>query len=341
MSRSLALLAAPGRRRWLQAAAASIAGGLVGDLVAGEVAPAAPPGAASAPAAGTPLDDLMPAFWHAYDASRALPIDGRAQRLADAFFTPAQALYRQAGARVPDAGAVAPWLPKFDPLAPAARAVSAVLAAELQSNAEKFRSALPDFDPAVSPVFALPSLFAFDAHLEPGGATLPLFFGPDGIVRYHGAQPDLRVLFAHEIYHCYQAQRNPSLSLAARPTVYGNLWIEGVATWASAKLNPDASLLHVLLDDEALLRDGPRTARRVAAALLARLDATDDAALESFFSFGSPSLDWPARAGYYVGYLAAHRIGATLTLREMAALPTPQVRERLLPALQAIRDGDG
>jgi len=336
---------AAGRRRWMKAAAGWLAGGfgaLGCDLAqaAGSASPMAT-APSSAPATPVALDDRMPAFWRAYDASLALPPQERAQRLVREFFSPAQALYARAGSKAPDAAAAGRWLARFDPIAPDVRAVSARVTTELPANLDRFRAALPDFDPAVSPIAVLPSLFAFDAHLEPGGATLPLFFGPDGIVRYHGTRADLDVLFSHEIFHCYQAQRNPALMLASNPPVYGNLWIEGVATWASGQLNPGASLLHVLLDDEALFRDGPRTAPRVAAAMLARLDATDDATLAGFFGAGQTGLEWPSRAGYYVGYLAARRIGAELSMREMAALPMARIRERVVPVLQDLRDGSG
>ena len=64
-----------------------------------------------------------------------------------------------------------------------------------------------------------------------------------------------------------------------------------------------------MLDDEAPLRDGPAAAPRIAAALLAALDATDAATVESFVSMGWHGDAWPRRGGYYVGYLAARRLG--------------------------------
>jgi hypothetical protein len=143
------------------------------------------------------------------------------------------------------------------------------------------------------------------------------------------------VLFAHEVFHCYQAQRNPALSLDPEAPVYAGLWIEGVATFASERLNPQASLKHVLLDDEALWRDGPAALPRVVAALRERLDSTDPRDLSAFFSAGWKG-DWPARSGYYAGLLAARRIGGTLPLAAMAALPAAEVRRRLAEALQTL-----
>lgn len=308
------------RRSWIAAA------------LAGMAAPAcaAPP---SLP------DDRMPAFWRLYDGSRTEAADARVEALRDGFFKPNEALYRRAGARLPADEALQAWLTQFDPMAHAVRKVHARLVADYGAHVEHFVAALPDFDPAASPTVVLPSLFRFDAHLEPDGRQLPLFFGPDGIVRHHGPNPDLGVLLSHELFHCYQAQRQPALSLDPQPPLYAGLWIEGTATYASERLNPGASLRHVLLDDEPLWRDGPPLAARIAAEALARIDSTADADQAAFLSHGYRG-EWPARAGYYVGLLAARSIGRSLGLREMAALPAPQVRERLAVALAQIqRDG--
>ena len=288
-------------------------------------------------AASTPAPvDRMPAFWLAYDKSRSAPLGLRAATLLDAFFVPEEALLRRAGMRLPPPRQLAEWLAAFDPIAEAVRTVHARLVADYSANLGRFIDTFKDFDASASPVYLMPSLFRFDAHLEPDGHSLPLFFGPDGIVKFHGADADLSVLIAHEIFHCYQAQRNPGLSLDPAPPLYVGVWIEGTATYASEQLNPGASLKHVLLDDAALLRDGPPTASRVAGALLARIDSTADTDTTAFLGAGYRG-DWPARAGYYLGLLAARRIGRTLSLSEMAALPATQVRERLIAALTDIR----
>ena len=293
----------------------------------------------AAPAAA--FTDLMPAFWRSYDAMPDAPAAERAARLVKEFFAPNDALYRRSGLKqAVSAEAVARWFLRFDPLADAVRATHARFADGYRANLARLRAALPDFDPTVSPVFLMPSLFRFDGHLEPDGKSLPLFFGPDGIVRYHGMEPDTAVLFAHELFHCYQGQRNPAMALDPHMAVCANLWIEGTATFASERLNPGASLGHVLLDDDAMLRDGPAAAPRIATALLAALDATDAATLESFFDAGWHGDAWPRRGGYYVGYLVAKRLAeGGMSLREMAGLPAPQVRERVAGALHAIADG--
>ncbi|HET7863841.1 MAG TPA: hypothetical protein VFL86_05480 [Burkholderiaceae bacterium] len=282
--------------------------------------------------------DLMPNFWHTYDAGRALQMPERAEGLRREFFEPHADTYRQAGSKLPDDAAIGRWLASFDGIAPSVRDMHHRFAHELARHSAAFRIALPDFDPQRSPIYLLPSMDRFDAHLEPHANGLPLFFAPDGIVRYHGAGADLSVLFTHEIFHCYQGQMNPGMTQDTRAPVYVNLWVEGGATYASERLNPQASLHHVLLDDDVLLREGPGTATRVAKALLDRIDATDDATLNSFFSMGWRG-PWPARAGYYVGLLVARDWARTMDLQALAAMPRERVREQSIAALQRIALG--
>jgi hypothetical protein len=323
-----------GRRRFLALSAAMA------------VAPAwsaAPDSAASgtAGAAAATVVDRMPAFWRVYDETRRLPAADRMRALTERFFTPESALYKRAGWSLPDPEDFTRRLAKFDSMEGGVRSVHARFADVLRENTTKFRATLPDFDPAASPVFVLPSLFQFDGHLQPDGHSLPLFFAPDGIVRLHGADVDLGVLVAHENFHCYQGQRNPALALDPQPPLWVSLWVEGGAVWASDLLNPGASRKHVLLDDETLVREGAASAARVAAALLDEFDATDDGTQQAFFAMGARRAEWPDRAGYYVGYLAFQRLGREFSLRELAGMAGPRLRAKLNLALRDIRDARG
>jgi len=290
---------------------------------------------AGPPADKGELNDLMARFWPLYDESLALPGHERAAFLTQRFFAPEQALYARAGIGTVDATVVQRWLTSFDEMAAAVRETHARFARDFQQVRSALRTALPDFDAASSPVYLIPSLFWFDGHLEADGKTLPLFFGLDGIVHHHGTDTDLSVLISHELYHCYQGQGNPQMMLQAAPPVYAMLWLEGTAVYASERLNPSAPLQHVLLNQQALLRDGPPMARRVAAELTKRLDSTRRADIGAFFSLGAKEA-WPEMAGYYVGLLCARDIGRSMTLRDMAFLPTERVRELVAQALARI-----
>jgi hypothetical protein len=217
------------------------------------------------------------------------------------------------------------WLTQVAPLLPAIRRLDGSIDAVWRSNAEKFRTAFPSFDPHISPTYFMPSFFGFDAHLEPHNGVLPLFVGLDGIVRYHGADPDLAVLLSHELFHCEHAQRSPTVALQDAERVYKVLWAEGLATYVSEQLNPGISRLQALLGTKALDETGDAFVGPWSKALLASLDSTSGADQERFFSAGYQGA-WPARGGYLVGLLIARRLGRSRSLAELAALPAPQVR---------------
>ena len=278
--------------------------------------------------------DLMPDFWAAYDATRSLGPTVRVDALMARFFAPHQADYERAGAS-PSAHAVAGWLLKFDALEPGVRRLHREFPARLAAAGDAFRAALPDFDPVLSPLTVLPSLFRFDAHLESAAGQLPLFFGLDGIVRLHGADAHLGILMSHELFHCYQAQCNPALALKPKTTVCETMWLEGTATYASERLNPGEPLVRVLLDDVALAGMSVDALRDAARAALAQFDVDDDAVVGRYFDMGGQA-PWPARAGYHVGLLAARAIGAHASLKEMAAMPLAEFRPALRRAVEAL-----
>jgi len=293
-------------------------------------------GQADGAAAGRePFLDLMPAFWTVYSDASSGKLPERARRLFEGFFQKQRDVYRLAGvdAKLDD---VVRWLPDFDGRAQAARGVHLRFARDYASNLGRFRAALPDFDDRASPVTLLPSLLHFDAHLQPNGSSLPLFFGPDAIVYFHGADADLAVLFSHELFHCYQGQLNPAMCLDPAAPLYASLWLEGTATYASERLNPDASPLHVLLDDTRLAHLERSSVRSAARAMLSHLDARDDATQSLFFQTGHHGDGWPPRVGYAIGLQIARGLGATMSLPQMAALPAPGVREALAHALQRL-----
>ena len=275
--------------------------------------------------------DLMPDFWAVYDGHRGEDVPARSKALAEGFFRPHADAYRQAGVAL-KADDVARWLPRFDGLAAAARDVHRRFARDYARNVARFRSVLPDFDGGASPVTLMPSLMHFDAHLQPDGPRLPLFFGPDAIAYLHGADADLAVLFSHELFHCYQGQKNPAMCLDPEAPLYVSLWMEGTATWASERMNPGAAPQDVLLD-AALARATPTQLRAAAQAMLPALDARDGATQSLFFGLGQHGDGWPPRAGYAVGLRIARGLGPALSLPQMAALPAQRVRETLAQAL--------
>ncbi|WP_031370048.1 hypothetical protein [Lysobacter antibioticus] len=294
---------------------------------------AAAGGAIAAEAPG-PID-LMPKFWQAYDETR--DADDRARALAATFFSEHAEVYAGAGLK-PTPERLGKWLPDFDAMAGQVRKLSAGFGHHYRRHVRHFQVEFPDFRRERAPIYLMPSLFGFDGHLRPWQDKLPLFIGIDGIVRYHGADANLSVFLDHESFHLYHAQVLPDLIVDDDPPVYGSLWSEGIATYVSERLNPDASLLQVLLDDRKLAQADAATVRDLAAGLLKVLDSVAPDDSNRYFSAGHKGPE-PARGGYLVGLILARRIGRDLPLAQLPQVPTPKVRLLLEQHLAELAQG--
>jgi hypothetical protein len=292
--------------------------------------------AIGAPVPGS-IIDLMPDFWRVYDPVAKAPIKDQSSALTQGFFQVHKVLFARAGIHHTDAELIEGWLGKVSPMIPAIRRLHRRFANDYGAYVRRFLGSFPDFDKAAAPTFLIPSLFHFDAHLEPSDGQLPLFFGMDGIVKYHGENANLSVLFSHETYHCYQSQKSPSVMLADKVPLFAGLWVEGGATWVSEKLNPNASILNVLLDDKALAAMTRDQIKIAANALLMKFDSTDEADAATFFSAGWTG-PWPARSGYLFGLHIARRIAPTLTSANFASLPLGDMRPLYAARVAAIAD---
>lgn len=278
--------------------------------------------------------DLMPDFWRIHDQPHTSARE-RALALLQGFFAPHAATYARAGLRLPEPEALQRWLAEITGLVPLMRLIHVRFLAAYKNAQVVFKNNFPDFEAKRSPVFLMPSLLRFDAHLEPRGfdQPLPLFFGVDGMARFHGATGSVSVLFAHEMFHCYHAQRSPELMLDPQAPVYAAVWTEGLATWVSQALNPEATALQILLDDKRLATDGPRSMKLAAREMLATLDSRQDTDLAKFVSYGWKGA-WPARIGYLVGARIARQAAKTSTLSELASLDASGARAVMRAGLQ-------
>ena len=276
----------------------------------------------------------MPDFWRIHDQPHTSARD-RALALSQGFFTRHAATYADAGLRLPGLEALQRWLTEIEDLVPLMRVTHARFLSAYKSAQAVFKKNFPDFEAKRSPVFLMPSLLRFDAHLEAKGfdQPLPLFFGVDGMARFHGASGSVSVLFVHEMFHCYHAQRSPELMLDPRAPVYAAVWTEGLATWVSQALNPEATALQVLLDDQRLATHGPRSMKLAAREMLATLDSRQETDLAKFVSYGWKGA-WPARIGYLVGARIARQAAKTRTLSDLASLDASAARAVMREGLQ-------
>ena len=228
------------------------------------------------------------------------------------------------------------YLHRLAPLDAAMHAVDARLRAELPEYRDAFRRALPDFTLSF-PTCIVPSFTYNGATAALTDDTPALMFGVPVLAEAGDAFP-LRVLFSHEYFHLYHNQVNPGFD--AEPRLIGHeLWIEGLATYASSVIAGDRDPVHLFYDPD-LAKRYPGITRQIARVILERYDSTSKGDRIAYFQYGiSPSAEIPSRSGYAVGYLVAQRVGVHRSLHDLAMLRGVELDRLIRDALGAITRG--
>jgi Predicted Zn-dependent protease (DUF2268) len=188
---------------------------------------------------------------------------------------------------------------------------------QYESIEANFLQEFPDFDCSKARVYLMLSLFRFDGKIPHDNPHL-LLLGLDGLAKFHGADTRLSVILSHELFHVYHFQVNPLPRNIDDVALYRLVWQEGLATYVSKQLNPDASLADMLLDPR-LAQEGPRYIPAVARDLVTQLESVDDATAARYLSYWRGG-QIPARMGYLIGYEIARRMATTKSVRELAQL---------------------
>jgi Predicted Zn-dependent protease (DUF2268) len=202
----------------------------------------------------------------------------------------------------------------------------------------KFLNEFPDFDSSRARVYLMLSLFRFDGKIPHDNPRM-LLLGLDGLAKFHGADARLAVIVSHELFHLYHFQVNPLPRDADRVELYRLIWQEGLATYVSKVLNPEASLADVLLDPR-LAEEGPRFIPLSAHHLLAQLKSTDDATTALYLTYRHSGVI-PARMGYLIGFEVARRAAATRSLTELARLRGRALLSLVRQQVQLLATGSG
>ena len=279
--------------------------------------------------------NLMPAFWQFESESKDLksPAD-QAALFRKLLLQPHMDIYGmdEFAKNITDEG-IEKYLDKVAPQLDKMRSVSAQLDGQVQTAQASFLKAFPDFKSDITVVY-MPSFRHFDGQtteLKDGRSAM--LFGIDGIAEFHGEHADLPVLFSHEMFHVYHAQVNRTLfppnSGGAMENgnipLYGQVWLEGLATYVSGALNPQAPPGDLLLSNT-LYEEGMKVVPTIASRILAKFDSTKDEDHAEFTNGGYKG-DLPARSGYLMGYLMAKDLGARYSLQELARLTGPDLRK--------------
>jgi hypothetical protein len=136
--------------------------------------------------------------------------------------------------------------------------------------------------------------------------------------------------FHHELFHVIHEPR-----FGECKQVWCSLWEEGLATYVAWTLNPQAGDSALMLDQPAPIR--PAVDANLAGAVCAAkplLSSEKEEDYRPLFYGDSHLPGFPARMGYYLGYLVAADLGKTRTLKELAALKPAEVKPLIDQSLE-------
>lgn len=213
---------------------------------------------------------------------------------------------------------------KFEPMRAAYQAVVGRFSAELPRHIASFATAFPDFQPTV-PTFLLHSLNEMDGGTRTFNGKTYLIFGADRIATLHG-EGDAAPFFHHELFHIHH---EAAMTACDGQGMWLPLWQEGLATYVSKALNPQATEEEMLLEFPA--GSLPLTKARLYdsfAHLDTVLDNTDYAKqYPPLFNSAKDDTGLAPRRGYYLGYLVAAEIGKTRDLQTLASLSCDDAKQ--------------
>ena len=108
-----------------------------------------------------------------------------------------------------------------------------------------------------------------------------------------------------------------------------------MATYVAARLNPQAGEAALMLSQPAPVRPGvDKDLPGAVCAAMPLLSSKDEKVYGKLF-YGNAHVDgFPARMGYYLGYLVAADLGKTRTLKQLAVLTPKQVEPLVRASLK-------
>jgi hypothetical protein len=256
--------------------------------------------------------DLYPSFFHCFQGTDK---QQRARLFYDSVIQPYPEIYGRHEIFETKAVALNRYLEEVRAYLPAIKKVHARVLDESEPIEQSFCRHFPDFHKSRVIIYFMLSRFRFDGKI-PDDSPRALFLGLDGLAKFHGDSVNLGVILSHELFHLYHFQVNLLPAVIDEIPLYQRIWQEGLATYVSSLLNPNATLGDVLLDPQ-LASEGPKFVPMAARALLTQLEAADDetTARYLFYRHGSKTL---SRIGYLIGYDIAVHLTATRSVKELS-----------------------
>jgi Predicted Zn-dependent protease (DUF2268) len=275
--------------------------------------------------------DVMPAFWAVWDETAGKPIAERVDRFRKDVVDPNETVYglSEFDHILASDERLARYLQSLEPYAAPMRDVSTRIEQQLPSLAGSVTSALPGLSTDRIVVYLLPSLdhFIGQTHDLPDG-RIAVMFGIDKTARLEGADANLGVEVAHELFHIYQFETHPG-ERSDQQALWQWIWIEGSAAYASLVLTPGSTEAQALSPE--LAQATAATIGALACGIESKWDSHDGDDLRAYLDAGEHPPNLPPMGGYLIGYLIAQDLAKTYSLAEIGQLAGTQ-RARLVNA---------
>jgi hypothetical protein len=205
---------------------------------------------------------------------------------------------------------------------------------ELPRYIASFKEWFPDYVPSTE-IYVLHTLGEMDGGTRTLNGKNYLIFGVDGMVRYHGKGNE-SAFFHHELFHTYHEPVLEACDGDDGP-IWVSLWTEGLATYVSKAMNPQANDVELLLDFPGGMAERTRKVLPASFAHLEKvLDNTDRSTYAGLFNGKQDETGLPPRRGYYLGYLVAEEAARKQGVRELAKLDCGKVHELVVATVHEL-----
>jgi hypothetical protein len=196
-----------------------------------------------------------------------------------------------------------------------------------------------EFEARFGPMTGYPSVLLVHSLGEFDGGTrkladgMHLMFGAEMIDLLYQDKP-IKPFVQHELFHLLHGR-----TFADCDAVYCNLWQEGLATYVAATLNPNADHAALGMTIPAPIRPAVEANRAAAICEVRKRIHSNKPDDYAPLFYGSKKLHgFPARMGYYIGYLVAQGIGKGRDLKQLAAMQPAEVRPLVIQSLDRMAD---
>lgn len=230
-----------------------------------------------------------------------------------------------------------PIFPGVPPLTPQRlSALAKVVGPEFARQQRRFMQTFADFTCDTTVEFGV-SLLKFDGHPVDFSGKHHLLFGVDVIALLH-VPADMPAFFDHELFHLYHRQVIGSRAPQGEDPAWWSMWLEGLATYVSQRMNPELDAQQVLWYPKDMVTSMNKDLAHAALLMLQDIDKRGSDADRWFLA--SESVDGlPKRAGYYLGYLFAKSEGEGMALPQLARTPPDRVHADAVRFLTQLSSG--